>query len=216
MLKTAHKILKIQSKFYNKIPQRNIFSFFFKKRNAQENLKINKTPQNIKINTSKTKNGKNYMGYSIENKNKPLNEETEREFVKNLSSMDTAQPSLKDLQKVKEETSQLLPQNEHTHIDTPKASELGAYKDPRLEEFEGTEKFKESLTHLSEFNEDKAIMSEFDQLRYVYYYVNIRNANEEDQLSQKDDLANLIAYTNKELALKFKREHKYSLTQHQV
>ena len=39
---------------------------------------------------------------------------------------------------------------------------------------------------------------------------------DDNSLYQKEDLTNLIAFTNKELSIKFKREHKYNLTKHQT
>jgi hypothetical protein len=107
-------------------------------------------------------------------------------FVKDIENepREKATIPLADEEEVKELSK--IPKEEFLEI--PRASELGlAYKDPRTQEFEGTEKFKESLTHIMEF--EKNIVVDKDV----------------------NELSSLIARTNKELTLKYRREHKYNL-----
>ena len=69
------------------------------------------------------------------------------------------------------ENSELQGHKENLGIEIPKASELADYKDPRLKEFEGSEKFEEALTHLPAFNKDSQVtLGEFDKIRYEDYF----------------------------------------------
>lgn len=87
-----------------------------------------------------------------------------------------------------EEYKQVKLNDSERRVEIPRASELELTKDPRLLEFEGSEKFEESITHLQEFS--KNVVSTRDV----------------------DELTDLIARTNKHLTLKYKREHKYNIT----
>ena len=87
-----------------------------------------------------------------------------------------------------EEYKQIKQYDTNNKFEVPKASDLGKYKDPRLMEFEGTEKFEQSLTHNHEFEKNVVTSKAID------------------------DLTNLIGHTNKELNMKYRREHKYELT----
>lgn len=108
----------------------------------------------------------------------------EREFVKNLDTEDSKVHENLSKEIVSTHSNELERQNENTKMEIPKASEIGLHKDPRLQEFEGVEKFEESLTHVGPLTSSIPSSQEIE------------------------DLNNLIAYTNKELTLKYRRAHK--------
>jgi hypothetical protein len=108
----------------------------------------------------------------------------DRIFVKNyeIQDQDVVENASKDITFTQK--NQLEQREEPAQMEIPKASEIGLHKDPRLHEFEGVEKFTESLTHVGPLTQTIPSSQEIE------------------------DLNNLIAYTNKELTLKYKRVHK--------
>jgi hypothetical protein len=110
--------------------------------------------------------------------------EEDRIFVKNydIKDQDIVENVSKDITFT--DKNQLEQREEPVQMEIPKASEIGLHKDPRLHEFEGVEKFSESLTHVGPLTQTIPSSQEIE------------------------DLNNLIAYTNKELTLKYKRVHK--------
>ncbi|CAI2370259.1 unnamed protein product [Moneuplotes crassus] len=182
---------------YSHIHRRTFFNFF------KRDKKSNQEP------VSKETDSEEITQTNIQENltQKPANTSPtgERQFVKNLDQSEKKESTESHLQTQETMDSELLMREEPTPMEIPKASEVasGSYKDPRLQEFEGTEKFKESLTQMQEFIPEAPQLTKFSRLRKI-------------DPEQKEVLNNLIAYTNKELTMKFKREHVYNISGHSL